>query len=159
MRKLLALALVTTALLSGCASTVAFDPADDAENALCADVVVRLPDTVGDDLARRQTNSQGTAAWGDPSVALLRCGVAIPGPTSTLLCYGITVGDDTVYWLLDPAEDPNMVYTTYGREPATEVIVNREKVTPGVVLLDVSKAVAYTTETRTCTSIEDSLRN
>jgi hypothetical protein len=157
MRRLIALGLITTALLGGCAQTVTFDPAADAQNELCAEVAVRLPDTVADDFERRQTNSQGTAAWGDPSVALLRCGVTIPGPTSTLLCYGIDVGGDTVYWLLDPADDPNMVYTTYGREPATEVIVNRDLVTPGVVLLDVSKAVAYTTETRQCTDIEDSL--
>lgn len=157
MRRLFALALVTAALLSGCASTVAFDSAADGANELCAEVVVRLPDTVADDFDKRQTNSQGTAAWGDPSVALLRCGVAVPDPTSTLQCYGIEVGDDTVYWLLDPASSPNMIYTTYGREPATEVIVNREKAAPGLVLLEVSKAVAYTKETRQCTEIEDSL--
>jgi hypothetical protein len=153
MRRLLALALVSTALLGGCASTVSFDAADDAENELCAEVVVRLPDTVADDFERRQTNSQGTAAWGDPSVALLRCGVEVPGPTSTLPC----VETGGVYWLRDGSDEPNIVFTTYGREPATEVIVNREKVAAGVVLLEVSQAIGYTTETRQCTEIEDSL--
>jgi hypothetical protein len=157
MRRLLALALVSTALLGGCAQTVPFDAAEDGANALCADIVVRLPDEVADDFERRQTNSQGTAAWGDPSAALLRCGVTVPGPTSTLLCYRIGTGDDAVDWLFDPSDAPNMVYTSYGREPATELIINRDLVTPGVVLLDVSQAVAYTTKTRECTSIEDSL--
>ena len=145
--------LVTIALLSGCAQTVAFEPAKGAANALCADIVVRLPDEVGDDFERRQTNSQGTAAYGDPSAALVRCGVTVPGPTSTLPC--VQTGD--VYWLRDGSDEPNIVFTTYGREPATEVIVNRDTVSPGVVLLDVSKAVAYATETRQCTEIEDSL--
>jgi hypothetical protein len=156
MRRLTALALVTIALLSGCAQTVPFGAAPDAANPLCAEAIVRMPDVVNDDLQRRQTNSQGTAAWGDPSSALLRCGVPVPGP-STLLCFKVGSGDDVVYWLLDPTDDPKMVYTTYGREPATQVIVDREKATPGVVLLDVSKAVAYTKETRKCTDVEDSL--
>jgi hypothetical protein len=153
MRRLLALALVATALLAGCAPTVALDPAEDAANALCADIVVRLPDTIGDDLPKRQTNSQGTAAWGEPSAALLRCGVTVPGPTSTLPC--VQTGE--VYWLRDGTDDPNIVFTTYGRDPATEVIVNRDEVSPGVVLLDVSQAVAFATETGQCTEIEDSL--
>jgi len=153
MRRLTALALVTIALLSGCAQTVAFDPADDAANALCADVVVRLPDTIGDDLQKRQTNSQGTAAWGDPSAVLLRCGVTVPGPTSTLPC----VQTGNIYWLRDGSDENNPVFITYGREPATEVIVDRTAVSPGVVLLDISQALEYTKETRQCTEIEDSL--
>lgn len=157
MRRLTALALVTIALLSGCAQTVPFGAAPDAANPLCADVVVRLPDVVNDDLQRRQTNSQGTAAWGDPSSALLRCGVTVPGPTSTLPCVAIDVSGQKVYWLRDGTDDPRIIFTTYGREPATEVIVDRDKVTPGVVLLDVSKALLYTKETRQCTDVEDSL--
>lgn len=144
---------MTTALLGGCAQTVVFDGAADAKNALCAEVVVRLPDEVGGDFERRQTNSQGTAAWGDPSVALLRCGVEIPGPTSTLPC----VQTGGVYWLRDGSDENNPVFITYGREPATEVIVDRTQVSPGVVLLDVSNAIEYTTETRQCTEVEDSL--
>ena len=153
MRRLTALSLVLVALLSGCAQAVPFDAAKDGANALCADVTVRLPDEVGDDYERRQTDSQGTAAWGDPSVALLRCGVEIPGPTSTLPC--VKTGD--VYWLRDGSDPDNPVFITYGREPATEVIVKRSAVSPGVVLLDVSQAVAYTKETRQCTDVEDSL--
>lgn len=130
-----------------------FGAAPDAANALCAEVAVRLPDTVGDDLPRRQTNSQGTAAWGDPSAALLRCGVEIPGPTSTLPC----VKTGNIYWLRDGSDENNPIFVTYGREPATEVIVDRTAVSPGVVLLDVSEALEYTTETRQCTEIEDSL--
>lgn len=156
MKSLLALAavsVVTAGLLSGCAATVALEPAADAVNTVCADMVVRLPDTVADDLDLRETNAQGTGAWGDPSSVLLRCGVEPPVATSELPC--VLVG--SVYWLRDGTNAPNYVFTTYGREPATEVIVNSDIAAPGVVLYDLENAVAQSAETGGCTEIEDSL--
>ena len=128
MKSLLALAalsVVTASLLSGCAATVALEPAADAVNTVCADMVVRLPDTVADDLDLRETNAQGTGAWGTPDSVLLRCGVEPPAPTSELPC--VLVG--SVYWLRDGTNAPNYVFTTYGREPATEVIVDSDVAT------------------------------
>jgi len=156
MKSLLALAalsVVTASLLSGCAATVALEPAADAVNTVCADMVVRLPDTVADDLDLRETNAQGTGAWGTPDSVLLRCGVEPPAPTSELPC--VLVG--SVYWLRDGTNAPNYVFTTYGREPATEVIVDSDVAAPGVVLYDLESAVSQAESVSGCTEIEDSL--
>jgi Protein of unknown function (DUF3515) len=144
--------VLSCALLAGCATTVALEPAAHATNPACAAVVVRLPDTVAD-LAQHDTNAQGTGAWGSPTSVILHCGVPVPGP-STLPCVG--VGD--VYWLLDNSKAPTLVYTTYGRNPATQVVVNQDKASGGVVLLALQDAVDYTAKTgHKCTSLEDTL--
>jgi hypothetical protein len=146
-------AITIAALASGCTSTVALSPATyDAVNPLCASVVVRLPDTVTE-LPKRETNAQGTGAWGSPESVLLRCGVEPPQPTASLPC--VLIGE--VYWLRDAADAPNYVFTTYGREPATEVIVDADVTAPGAVLYDLESAVATTTSVGGCTEIEDSL--
>ena len=151
MLRLTAVALIALGALTGCAQTVTLEPAADAKNAGCAEVMVRL-DAVGD-LPLRETNAQATAAWGSPASVLLRCGVAIPDRASTLPCVLV----DDVYWLRDDADAPNYVFTTYGRDPATEVIVNRDVISPGSALFDLVDAVSATTETAKCTEIEDSL--
>jgi len=152
MLRLTAVTLIALGALTGCAQTVNLEPAADAQNKECAEVMVRLPDSVGD-LALRETNSQGTGAWGSPASVLLRCGVAIPDRASTLPCVLV----DDVYWLRDDTDAPNYVFTTYGRDPATEVVVDRDKVSPGSALFELVKAVSVTTETAQCTEIEDSL--
>ena len=79
-----ALALVSAALLTaltGCASVVDVDAAEDADDARCADVMIALPPVVAEN-DQRETNSQATSAWGDPSRVVLRCGVTAPGPTT-----------------------------------------------------------------------------
>lgn len=150
--RLTAVAVIALGALTGCAQTVALDPAADAQNKACAEISVRLPDTVAGQ-ALRETNAQGTGAWGSPASVLLRCGVAVPDRASTLPCVLV----DDVYWLRDDTQAPNYIFTTYGREPATEVIVNRDKVSPGSALFDLVKAVAASKETAKCTEIEDSL--
>lgn len=152
-------AVAAAALLlavSGCTQVVPLEPAVDAEDARCADVVVHLPDTVGgrdSDLGLRETNAQGTAAWGTPSAAILRCGVPVPDPTSTLRCYTA----DGIDWLLDETDAPNLVYTSYGREPAVEVIVNQDDAAGGAVLLDLASAVGYTDKVGACTTVDDEI--
>jgi hypothetical protein len=151
--RLTAVSLIAVGALSGCAQTVALSPAEHAADPKCAEIMVRLPDLVGD-LPLRETNAQGTGAWGSPtSAVLLRCGVDVPDPTSTLPCVLV----DNVYWLRDDTDAPNYVFTTYGRDPATEVIVDRDKMSPGSALYDLVKAVSASTETGKCTEIEDSL--
>jgi hypothetical protein len=146
------LAIAASAVLGGCSQSVALEPADNATTIGCADVIVRLPDTVSG-LELRQTNAQGTGAWGTPTAVILRCGVAEPAPTSTLPCVLV----DDVYWLRDGTNAPSYVFTTYGRSPATEVIVDSNAVSPGAALYDLVGAVSFTTETGACTEIEDSL--
>ena len=72
----------TSILLVGCTAAVPLQPAADANNPACADVIVHLPATVADQ-AERETNAQATGAWGDPAAVLLHCGVPVPGPTTT----------------------------------------------------------------------------
>jgi len=146
---------VVSAALSGCAQTVALQPAEFASDAGCAEIVVHAPTDVAD-LPIRETDAQGVVAYGDPTAVIVRCGVEEPGPTSTLPCVLVEDGSST-YWLRDDSDAPNYVFTTYGRSPATEVIINRDIVAPGAVLYDLVDDVARTTETGKCTEIEDSL--
>lgn len=115
---LLAIAPLLLALLSACAPTVPLTPAADATNPQCAEVIVRLPKSVADQ-AIRQTDAQATSAWGDPAAVLLRCGVTPPGPTSTQCA---TVKN--IDWLVDDSKKPVYTFTTYGRVPAVQVVVD-----------------------------------
>jgi len=116
------LAFGVAATLTACAPTVSMTPAAAANSPRCADVSVRLPDTVAGK-AKRSTDAQATGAWGDPAVVLLRCGVRPIGPT-TKPCVAITSGDTTVDWVLenDPS-DSVLRYITFGRTPATELVI------------------------------------
>ncbi|PWC08301.1 DUF3515 domain-containing protein [Mycetocola zhujimingii] len=143
--------------LTGCSSAVTLEPAEDANNPACADVIVRLPDTVADK-PKRETNAQSTAAWGSPAAVILRCGVAVPGPT-TDPCIALNGID----WIADESEAANDTYryTTYGREPAVEVIINADAATGGVsgttALIDLSSAVSALPATTACVGPEDVL--
>lgn len=137
-------------MLAGCAPVIALDPADDATSTHCADVIVRLPETVAD-LSKRETNAQSTAAWGEPAWVILRCGVPSPAPTATFPC--LTVGG--VDWLRDDSKAPNFVFTTYGRTPATEVIINGDEASARAALTDLADAVSRLPVTGACVSPED----
>lgn len=146
-RALAAVLAVTAAVaLTGCATTVAMEPAPLANDPRCADVVVRLPDTV-DGQERRWTDAQATGAWGDPSAVLLTCGLEAPGP-STLRC--ITVGG--IDWLVDESEAPRYRLTTYGRTPAVQVYVDNEVVSSNNALDDLRLAVSQIPQESECTA-------
>lgn len=132
-------------LLTGCSATVALDPAADAASPLCAEVSVRLPDAIGE-LASRSTNAQATGAWGEPASVILRCGVPSPAPTADLPC--VTV--EGVDWLRDDSDAPNYVFTTYGREPAVEVIVNGDAASGLDALTALAPAVGRLPVTGAC---------
>lgn len=150
LRTAAALVLLTAAVgLTGCAAIVPLEPAADAVNPGCADVIVHLPAQVADQ-AERETNAQATGAWGDPAVVLLHCGVAVPGPT-TLPCLSINGID----WIEDDSQAPLYRYTTFGRDPATELIVDSEKVSGSTVLVDLSGAVANVPATGECVGVQD----
>jgi hypothetical protein len=132
------LAIAATLALAGCSRIVVMDAADDANNPACADVIVRLPETL-QGLDRRETNAQATGAWGDPTAVLLRCGVEVPAP-STLECENV----DGIDWLLEPGEGGTRTFTTFGRDPAIDVVVDSDVVAPGRVLSDLSSMVGFT---------------
>jgi len=157
-RRVLSTALIPAALvpalllsLAACAPAVPLTPAPDATNPDCADVIVRLPDTVGG-LEKRVTDAQATGAWGNPASVLLRCGVEVPGP-STLLCVTLRGVD----WLRDDSGAPNYVFTSYGRDPAVQVIINGNEASGTEALIDLSNAVGTIPATRACTNPDDVL--
>lgn len=140
----LAVLLPVAVLLAGCAPTVALEPADDAINPICAEVIVRLPDTVAE-MPERLTNAQATGAWGNPASVILRCGVPVPAPTAEDPC--ITV--EGIDWLRHD-DDPNYVFTTYGRDPAVEVIINGDEVSGLSALTDLAPSVGQLPVTGSC---------
>lgn len=141
-------------LLSACAPTVSMVPAAEfANDPGCADAIVRMPEEIGS-YRLRQTDAQATAAWGQPTVVLLYCGVPVP-PPSELPCIQI----DGIFWLREEVE-VGLAFTSYGRDPAVRVIVDTaaEAIAPGVVLDDIAGAVAYTPSTgHECLDLEDTV--
>lgn len=111
------LAGVLTGLVAGCGSAVGVTPAPRADSAACRQASRHWPRTVGN-MARTATTSHAptVAAWGDPAV-IARCGVTSPGPT-TDQC--VTVG--SVDWVAHRLSD-GVRFTTFGRDPAIEVLV------------------------------------
>ncbi|NLT26299.1 MAG: DUF3515 domain-containing protein [Microbacteriaceae bacterium] len=153
-RRLLALPLLAglALALSGCISpSVPMKPAESAGAPECAEVTVRLPDQVGDALDLRYTDAQATGAWGDPAAVLLRCGVPTPPPT-TDRC--ITIGG--IDWVENADEAPERyTYTSYGRTPAVEVVIDATQVSGTAVLSDIAEAVGYLPQTGACIGADD----
>jgi len=131
-------------VLTGCAATVVITPADDANNPNCAEVIVRLPQETST-LTKRSTNSQSTAAWGSPVAVTLRCGLE-PVMVSELPC--VTAGG--VDWIVDESGKPNYRFVSFGRNPATEIIIDSEKVSGATVLEDLGQAVQFTPSSKKC---------
>lgn len=151
------LTAVAIPLLTGCVQSVALTPAADANNPACADVIVRLPDVVADK-PQRETDAQATGAWGSPAAVILHCGVAVPGPT-TDACLSLNGID----WIADESDaaDDTYRYTTYGRDPAIEVVINADAATGGVsgttALIDLTGAVQAVPATAACVGAEELL--
>lgn len=144
-----ALGVLTILALSGCAGTVHLEPAEDANNPACAEITVRLPDAIADQ-ERRWTDAQATGSWGDPVAIILSCGVTVPGPTADLQCVTL----EGIDWLVDESEAPMMRMTSYGREPATQVFVDTERVSANEVLTNPSlvSALRMIPAERACTA-------
>ena len=141
-----AAAIALTLSLSACSPTVSLEPAADANNPGCAEVIVRLPDAV-DGQERRTTNAQSTAAWGNPATVILRCGIE-PVEISTLPC----VTANGVDWIVDDSAKPSFRFISFGRTPALEVIVDSENAV-GVNALDsLAEAVESIEPTKECVS-------
>jgi len=146
---IIAAAAAVTLTLSGCASAVPMEPAEDANNPACADVIVRLPKTVAE-LEKRTTNAQSTGAWGDPVGVELRCGVPTSGPT-TDMCVSVKGVD----WIIDDSEAPIYRFEAYGREPGLEVFVNSELASGTLVATDLTNVAQMLPQVRQCTGYDD----
>lgn len=153
-----ALAVALLALLAACSPTVSMAPAaDDANNPGCAPVIARIyhgatPVNIGDHRLR-QTDAQGTAAWGDPTIALLYCGVPVPA-VSELPC--IEYGG--IFWLREEV-DAGLAFTTYGRDPAIRLVVSDDfEQSPGVAIDELTDVVSLLPENgRVCLDTDDTV--
>jgi hypothetical protein len=132
----LAVAATLTLGLTGCSQTVNLEAATDANELVCAEQMVRLPDDISGE-SRRSTNAQSTGAWGTPVSVIFRCGLA-PVTASELPC--VTASD--VDWLVDASDAPRYRFITFARTPATEVIVDSSKLSGATVLDELSLAVS-----------------
>lgn len=144
--------MLLVASLAACSPIVDVDAAPDAVNPTCAEVMIALPGQV-DGHELRETNSQATAAWGDPSRVVLRCGVEVPGPT-TDACASV----NDVDWIIRESTD-NDIWTavTYGRDPAVEVLFDPNQVASSTVLVDLGGAVARVEQSEQCLNVNDTL--
>ena len=137
-------------LLSSCSSSVALEPAPDANNPACAEFSVRLPEYVAGE-QRRWTNAQATGAWGTPSKAIASCGLELPAP-STLPCQTVSGTD----WLIDDAAAPMWRFISYNRNPAVEVIIDYDQISAVAALGDLGSAVAALPQAdQRCISLEE----
>ena len=145
-----AVLVLSAAAATGCSPVASVESAPDAANPDCAAVIVALPGEVaGYEL--RETDSQSTAAWGNPSQAILKCGVPVPGPT-TDPCASVNGID----WILREGEE-TWTATTYGREPAVEVIFHPNEVASSTLLVQLGNAVSKIEPTGQCLSPVDTL--
>jgi hypothetical protein len=158
------LALVAAAAivlgLTGCAPTVALEPAAHASNTRCASVIADISTTVTSvsTLTPRETNAQGTAAWGDPADILLRCGVPVPDPTASFPC--VTVNN--IDWLRNDTHAPVYVFTTYGRNPAVAVTINSKspKADANQALTDIASVISDSIPSQhRCSTVSQRLQN
>ena len=142
LRRRLALAATLVAgagLLGGCSSTVHVEPAEQANDPICAEVTVAMrgmDSLAGQD--RRWTDAQASLAWGEPTAVILRCGLPEPAPTSELQCITLQGVD----WLVDASESPALRLTSYGRSPAVQIYLDSEVVSGNDVLGNVTLAAA-----------------
>ena len=142
--QILAAAATLALSLSACAPTVNLEVAALANDPACAEVIVRLPDVVAEQ-TKRASNAQSTAAWGNPAAVILRCGLE-PIEASTLTC--VTAGD--IDWLVDDSAAPSYRFITFGRAPATEVIVDSSVVAGVTALEELAGAVQNIEATKYC---------
>ncbi len=93
---------------------------DGAADPACAAAAAQWPETLdGHERVETDPVSQAVQAWGDPAV-IARCGVPALAPT-TDPCVGVNGVD----WVAEELSDGTRL-TTYGRDPAIEVLVPTE---------------------------------
>lgn len=151
-RRVAAIAAGILALgLVGCAGDVPMEPAIDANDPACANVVVRLPNTIAE-LAKRTTNAQATGAWGDPVAVELTCGIEPSGPT-TDDCVSV----DDVDWIIDRSAAPLYRFEAYGRSPGLQVVVDSDLASGTEALLALNSVAELLPQEHHCTSVIDNL--
>lgn len=147
--------VLLAAAVAGCGSAVPVTAGPYADDPLCAEVVLALPDELAG-MTKVTAGGQATAAWGDRAdPVVLRCGVEPPAPT-TDPCVTADDGDNAVDWVavagpeVDGSE--SWTFTTYGRSPAIEVVVPASVTAEHSTsfLIDLGPAISRVEQTRFC---------
>ena len=152
-RRALLPAAALTAVLTGCAPAVTVEAAENAADPACAPAMLAMPEVIGEH-EQRETTSQATTAYGNPSAVIVRCGLLPSGPT-THPCASVNGVD----WLIRQDEDEEQTWTatTYGRDPAVEVVFDSTAVASSTLLVDLAPAVEQIPAERQCLSLQDTL--
>lgn len=108
---------------------------EHAAESVCGDLPWPARTGPARDLQRRPVtvDSPAVAAWGDPAV-IARCGLPPLAPT-TLNC--VTVDD--VDWVIRPLDDGH-AFTTFGTDPAIEVLIPADYAPETMLLTDFAAA-------------------
>ena len=136
-------------LLSGCAAMVNLEAAEDANNPACAEVMVRLPQALGEH-TQRFTNAQATSAWGDPTAVIIRCGL-LPVEVSELPC--VSAGE--IDWLVDDSAAPSYRFISFATDPAVEVVVDSNRASGVTSLEGVAPAVSFLGQAKKCSELSN----
>ena len=146
-------AAAATAVLAGCTPAVTVEAAGNAADPACASAMLAMPEVVGEH-EQRETTSQATTAYGDPTAVIVRCGLRPPGPTIHP-CASVNGVD----WLIRQDEDEEQTWTatTYGRDPAVEVVFDSTAVASSTLLVDMAPAVERIPAERQCLSLQDTV--
>lgn len=142
-------AALTAGLVSCSGGDYPMEAAPYANDPACADVIVRLPDTVAGQ-ERRYTNAQSTGAWGNPANILLYCGTELSTPT-TDDCVSVNGVD----WVIDRSNAPLYRFDAYGRNPGVHVIVNGDNVSGTDTVLALRQVIEMLPQERECVSLVD----
>lgn len=140
-----------TLLLAGCGEQpVRAVPFGESDSVACQAVAQLWPQTVGPYEPRvTAVQSAGVAAWGDPPI-VARCGKQPPGPT-TDPCIDV----NGVHWVATTLDDGGTMLTTYGRDPAIEVLVPAQYDAPPMLLPPFGPAAEQVPQTLgECTRVE-----
>lgn len=146
-----ALSMVLCGVLTSCASSaVSVEPAEDATNPDCAAAMLAMPAEISGH-TQRETTSQATTAYGNPTSMVVRCGVTPPEPT-TDVCHLVNGVD----WIIRETDDPDRWRAiTYGRVPAFEITLDTTAVASSTALIELGSAVSTVDQQRECLSVEE----
>lgn len=119
-RRATVLLLAVGVLASGCSSAVEVGVPGEADHGACAAASAHWPEQVNE-LSSTGTDPSdpAVAAWGEPAI-IARCGMPPLGPTENQ-CVVV----DGVDWVAEELDDGTRL-TSFGRDPAIEVIVPEE---------------------------------
>lgn len=120
MRRRVVLVAAVPLVLTGCSSAVEVGVPGEGESAACAAAATHWPETfAGQEGVETDPTDPAVRAWGDPAI-VARCGVPALPPT-TEQCIAV----DGVDWVAEELDDGTRL-TTFGRDPAIEVLVPRD---------------------------------